>query len=93
MSSIKEQNKSSTKNNTKKKVSEPKRNKKCHQESDSDSDDSFISENDSEMDSHEYRKFVSKIFPSKHMDKKIKAGEKLKKVLKVVMLKRPLKEY
>ena len=74
MSSIKEQNKSSTKNNNKKKVPEPKRNKKCHQESDSDSDDSFISENDSEMDSHEYRKFVSKIFPSKHMDKKIKAG-------------------
>ena len=82
MSSIKEQNKSSTKNNNKKKVPEPKRNKKCHQDSESDSDDSFISENDSEMDSHEYRKFVSKIFPSKHMDKKIKAGEKLKKVLK-----------
>ena len=81
MSSIKEQNKS-TNINSKKKVTEPKRNKKCHQESDSDSDDSFISENDSEMDSHEYRKFVSKIFPSKHMDKKIKAGEKLKKVLK-----------
>ena len=78
MSKSKEQNKS----NVNKKVSDPKRNKKSHQESDSDSDDSFISENDSEMDSHEYRKFVSKIFPSKHMDKKIKAGEKLKKVLK-----------
>ena len=62
--------------NANKKVSEPKRNKKSHQESDSDSDDSFISENDSEMDSHEYRKFVSKIFPSKHINKKIKAGEK-----------------
>ena len=35
-----------------------------------------------EMDVHEYRKFISKIFPSKHMNKKIKAGEKLKKAIK-----------
>jgi ATP-dependent Lon protease len=34
---------------------------------------------DEEMDVHEYRKFLSKIFPSKHLNKKIKAGEKLKK--------------
>jgi len=35
---------------------------------------------DDEMDMHEFRKYVQKIFPSKHMDKKIKAGEKLKKM-------------
>jgi ATP-dependent Lon protease len=30
------------------------------------------------MDVHEYRKFLSKIFPSKHLTNKIKAGKKLK---------------
>lgn len=34
---------------------------------------------DEEMDVHEYRKFLSKIFPSKHLSNKVKAGEKLKK--------------
>jgi len=48
-------------------------------DSDSDSNDGSDTEND-EMDVHEYRKFLSKIFPSKHLSKKIKAGEKLKKV-------------
>ena len=38
-----------------------------------------------EMDVHEYRKFISKIFPSKHMNKKIKAGEKLKKAIEDVV--------
>ena len=47
----------------------------------SDSDDNCESESDSdEMDVHEYRKYLSKIFPSKHLNKKIKAGEKLKKI-------------
>ncbi len=49
---------------------------------DSDNDSSSYSSSDSdedEMDMHEYRKYLQKIFPSKHMDKKIKAGEKLKK--------------
>ena len=48
----------------------------------SDSDDNCESESDSdEMDVHEYRKYLSKIFPSKHLNKKIKAGEKLKKIV------------
>ena len=48
----------------------------------SDSDDNSESGSDSEdMDVHEYRKYISKIFPSKHLNKKIKAGEKLKKVV------------
>jgi ATP-dependent Lon protease len=61
---------------TKKAVDEKTRNKKKCDGSDSDNDSS---ESDSdEMDAIEYRKFLSKIFPSKHLDKKIKAGEKLK---------------
>ena len=47
----------------------------------SDSEDGNGSDSDNEeMDMHEFRKYVQKIFPSKHMDKKIKAGEKLKKL-------------
>uniref|UniRef100_A0A6C0KXR8 Uncharacterized protein n=1 Tax=viral metagenome TaxID=1070528 RepID=A0A6C0KXR8_9ZZZZ len=57
------------------------RNKKLVEESDSDSNsdtsENEISEN--EMDPHEYRKFLSKLFPSKDLDRKIKNGEKLKK--------------
>ena len=48
----------------------------------SDSDDAGSSESESdEMDVHEYRKFLSKIFPSKNLNKKIKAGEKIKELL------------
>jgi ATP-dependent Lon protease len=50
--------------------------KKKNEESDSDSN----SESDEEMNEHEYRKFLSKMFPSKHLSKKIKSGEKLKKL-------------
>jgi ATP-dependent Lon protease len=48
----------------------------------SDSDDGNGGESENEMDMHELRKYIKKIFPSKHMDKKIKAGEKLKKLAK-----------
>jgi ATP-dependent Lon protease len=48
---------------------------------DSDSDhDEESGDDDDEMDIHEFRKYVQKIFPSKHLDNKIKAGEKLKKL-------------
>ena len=50
--------------------------KKKNEESDSDSN----SESEEEMDDHEYRKFLSKMFPSKHLSKKIKSGDKLKKL-------------
>jgi len=53
--------------------------KKKNESSDSDGGNGSNSESD-EMDMHEFRKYVQKIFPSKHMDKKIKAGEKLKKL-------------
>ena len=65
-----------------KKTEELSKKKKKVVDSDDDGDD-FISESDSdEMDVHEYRKFLSKIFPSKHLDKKISAGEKIKKIYK-----------
>ena len=47
----------------------------------SDNDDSS-SDDDMDMDDHEYRKLLSKMFPSKHMDKKVESGEKLKKAFK-----------
>jgi ATP-dependent Lon protease len=65
-----------------KKAEEINKKKKKNVNSDDDGDD-FISEDESdEMDVHEYRKFLSKIFPSKHLDKKIEAGEKIKKLKK-----------
>jgi len=65
-----------------KKTEELSKKKKKVVDSDDDGDD-FISESESdEMDVHEYRKFLSKIFPSKHLDKKIAAGEKIKKIHK-----------
>ena len=51
-------------------------NKKKNNDNDSSSESE--SENEDEMDIHEYRKFLSKIFPSKHLTNKIKAGKKLK---------------
>ena len=66
-----------------KKQEELNKKKKRATASDSDSDDDNESDSEEEeMDLHEYRKFISKIFPSKHMNKKIIAGEKLKKLMK-----------
>jgi len=61
-----------------KKREELMKRKKKNEESDSDSDSN--SESEEEMDDHEYRKLLSKMFPSKHLSKKIKSGEKLKKL-------------
>lgn len=60
--------------------------KKYKKNRDSDSSSSSESGSDSEsddekMDEHEYRKFISKMFPSKHIDKKVKAGERVKQKL------------
>ena len=56
----------------------PKNNMNKRKNNDTDSSSESESENDDEMDVHEYRKFLSKIFPSKHLTNKIKAGKKLK---------------
>jgi ATP-dependent Lon protease len=66
-----------------------KKKRSSHFDSDSNSDsnshsntDSYDdSESEEELDMQEYRKYIKKIFPSKHIDKKIKAGDRLKKVL------------
>ena len=44
-------------------------------------------EEEDELDIQEYRKFLAKTFPSNHINKKIKAGNKLKHVLKEDHLK------
>jgi ATP-dependent Lon protease len=49
----------------------------------SDDDNSFYTDDDEDdINIHEYRKMLKQIFPSKHLDKKIKAGEQLKKTIK-----------
>jgi ATP-dependent Lon protease len=51
----------------------------------SDDDTSLYSdddENDKELDVHEYRKLLRTMFPSKHLENKIKAGENLKSALR-----------
>lgn len=62
------------------KKAEADRKKKKNEESDSDNGNGSDSDNE-EMDMHEFRKYVQKIFPSKHLEKKIKAGEKLKDIV------------
>ncbi len=50
--------------------------------SESSEEDSSSNSEKEELDMQEYRKFLFKTFPSKHMDKKVKSGSKLQKVLK-----------
>ena len=76
-------------NNKGKKREDLSHRKKIIESSDSDSDDSDSDyedcsdeeEIDDELDVHEYRKFLSKMFPSRHLNKKIESGEKLKEAL------------
>jgi len=65
-----------------KKQEELSKRKKKNSNSDSDGENGSDTEND-EMDVHEFLKYVQKIFPSKNLDKKIKAGDKLKKAIEV----------
>ena len=61
-----------------------KEKKKCIESSDSSDnseDDSEDEEEEEDMDVHEYRKFLNKIFPSKHLNNKIKSGEKVRKIV------------
>jgi len=66
-----------------KKQEEIARKKKSNEQSDDDSQDYNTSDDEEdEMDPHEYRKFLSKLFPSKHMSKNVKMGDKIKNLLK-----------
>jgi len=71
-----------------KKQEELARNRKAHKDSDDDGDNDdeydYDEEEEDEMDVHEYRKFLAKMFPSKHLNKKIKMGEKIKKFMKTL---------
>jgi len=72
-----------TRSQTKKAKKEEASRLRKHNDTSSDSDyDSESDEDEEELDIHEYRKFLAKTFPSKHMDKKVKAGKKLQKALK-----------
>jgi hypothetical protein len=63
------------------KKEELKRKRKCHSDSDDD-DDEFDTESDSEeLDVHEYRKLLAELYPSKFINKKVEAGEKVKKAI------------
>jgi ATP-dependent Lon protease len=67
---------------TTKKVRDPVQKKKKVESSDSESNNGSDDDGDEdEMDETEYRKFLSKIFPSKHLDKKVDAGTRLKQKL------------
>ena len=65
------------------KAMDNKRKRKVVESSDSDSDSSYHPDSDSEneIDELEYKKFLAKMFPSKHMDKKVKNFKKAKKNL------------
>jgi len=80
------QSKNSKKETSKKikKQEELARKKKSNEDSDDDGDIIASEDEEDEMDMHEYRKFLGKMFPSKFMDKKVKMGEKIKKFLKTV---------
>jgi len=82
----KEQNKAS------KKRDEALRRRKNNEESSDDGEPNSSDSESDEMDQHEYRKFLSKMFPSKHAKDKVKAGEKLKKTLKNDQKKKNKKE-
>ena len=68
-----------------KKQEELAKKRKSNEQSDDDGGDYITSDDeDGEMDVQEYRKFLKKMFPSKYMDKKVKMGEKVKKLLKTL---------
>lgn len=81
----KKDRKNDTKNDRKAKKSDDRRRKQIEDDSSDNSSDynsDETEEDDDEIDQHEYRKFLSKMFPSKHINDKVKAGERLKKAFK-----------
>jgi ATP-dependent Lon protease len=81
----KQDKKNDKKQDKKAKKSDDRRRKQIEDDSsdnNSDYNSDETEEDDDEIDQHEYRKFLSKMFPSKHINDKVKAGEKLKKAFK-----------
>lgn len=84
ISNKKDSAKNSGKKDAKKPVKDTKR-RKNHESSDDDDgggSEDEESEYDNEMDLQEYRKFLNKIFPSSHLDEKIKAKSKAEELVK-----------
>jgi hypothetical protein len=81
----KRDDKKNKKDDKKAKKSDDRRRKQIEDDS-SDNSSEFNSESESsedeEIDQQQYRKFLSKMFPSKHINDKVKAGERLKKAFK-----------
>ena len=81
---VKENKLLNTKPKRSKRIAESKRKRKVEESSD---DDSYLSEeseeyneSEEEMDPVEYRKLLSSLFPSKYMNKKVKATEKMQEI-------------
>ena len=72
----------------KKRVEESSSSSSSDSSSSSEDDEAIVKTNDkrstSKLDMHEYRKEIAKMFPSKHLNDKIKAGERLKSVNKTI---------
>ena len=64
-----------------KRIEEKNHKKKLINDSSDDDESYHPSDSEEEMDVHEYRKFLSKMFPSKHLTNKIKSGEKIKEIV------------
>jgi ATP-dependent Lon protease len=62
------------------KKADDNRRRKQHDSSDDD-DSSWESDTEEDLNVHEYRKLLAQLYPSKHIEQKITAGKKLKKVL------------
>jgi ATP-dependent Lon protease len=70
-----------TKNN--KRREEISKRRKIIESSDDDSGSNYSNdESDDELDYDEYRKFLNSLYPSKHLNNKINAGERIKRALK-----------
>ena len=85
MSSKDNQIKNNNTKNKNKQVMKKEKDRVCKASEKSDSDSNYTScsdEEEDELNVHEYRKYLTKMFPSKHLNEKIKSGEKLKKILK-----------
>jgi ATP-dependent Lon protease len=84
------QTKNCKSSSSKKKEEAARLRRKQAESSDSDYNDDFEEEDfeEEDMDMQEYHDFLAKTFPSKHSDKKVKAGEKLKQVLEKDIKKR-----
>ena len=75
-----------------KKVEESRRRRKKDYISDSSSDSEIDSSSEEEMDNHEYKKFLAKMFPSKYKNNQVKEGEKIKKNMNPQILKNIIKK-